>query len=118
MRILKNIYNEYCVYYKNLKLETINLKSEKLLAIIIYKNLFPKDFIDLQLRKGYIFSLFDKKEDFISIEKEKSISIISKLESSTSIPARYISDRNTRIYLTICSLKSATDIPVTNSNCG
>lgn len=40
MRIIKNICNEFFVYYETLK--EINLDHNKMLAIIIYKNLFPK----------------------------------------------------------------------------
>ncbi|MBN6379326.1 hypothetical protein JZM21_33350, partial [Escherichia coli] len=65
-RILKNIYNEFTVYYK--KLNNIELDCNKMLAIITYKNIFPKDFSDLQLNQGYIYTLFDKKTEFVSNE--------------------------------------------------
>ncbi len=52
-RILKNIYNEFTIYYK--KLNNIELDCNKMLAIITYKNIFPKDFSELQLNHGYIY---------------------------------------------------------------
>ncbi|MDR0813708.1 MAG: hypothetical protein LBO63_06900 [Oscillospiraceae bacterium] len=58
MRILKNIYNEYLIYES--RVNKIELNHDKLLAIIVYKNLFPQDFNDLQLRKGFVFALFDE----------------------------------------------------------
>src|SRR5690625_592452 len=52
MRILKNIYNEFVIYKH--RLDNIKLNNDKLLAMITYKNFFPKDFNDLQLGKGYV----------------------------------------------------------------
>lgn len=59
MRILKNIYNEFMVYIH--RLNTTDLDWNKMLAMITYKNLFPRDFSDLQLARGFIFTLFEKK---------------------------------------------------------
>ena len=39
-----------------------------MLAIIAYKNLFPRDFADLQLNQGFVYTLFSKKNDFIETE--------------------------------------------------
>ena len=64
MRILKNICNEFLIY--NSRLNTTELSHNKLLAIIAYKNIFPCDFNELQLGRGFIFTLFDKKEQFIA----------------------------------------------------
>lgn len=69
MRILKNIYNEFVIYYN--KLNTIDLNCNKMLAIIAYKNLFPSDFADLQLNKGFVYTLFDSKDIFIAEEVKK-----------------------------------------------
>lgn len=66
MRILKNIYNEFHIYYK--KLNTTELNPNKMLAIITYKNLFPKDFSELHFNKGFVWTLFSKKEEFIHAE--------------------------------------------------
>ena len=81
MRILYNIYNEFIVYTHRLKQKenktttskgnmlegaNIELDSTKILAIIIYKNLFPKDFSELQLRKGFIFEIVSEKKELIA----------------------------------------------------
>lgn len=66
MRILKNIYNEFLIYYK--RISTTEQDPNKLLATIIYKNIFPRDFSDLQLNCGFVHTLFSKKSDFISNE--------------------------------------------------
>lgn len=64
MRILLNIYNEYIVYSDHIK--PIILDPNKLLALIIYKNIFPGDFSNLQLNRGFVYTLFAKKEEFVS----------------------------------------------------
>lgn len=67
MRILKNIYNEFMVYFN--KLNTIELNPNKMLAIIAYKNIFPRDFSDLQLNQGFVYEIFSRKKEFIEQEK-------------------------------------------------
>lgn len=69
MRLLKNTYNEFVVYYN--RLNTTELDCNKMLAMIAYKNLFPRDFSDLQLNQGMVFSLFSKKRNFIEKEIER-----------------------------------------------
>ncbi len=64
MRLLNNIYNEYMVYQNriNITLEQPEEK-ERLLAIIMYKNLFPRDFAKLEKREGYLYNEIKKAED-------------------------------------------------------
>lgn len=69
MRILKNIYNEFLIYYN--KLNTTELDCNKMLAIIAYKNIFPRDFSELQLNQGMVFTIFSKKDDLITEEIKK-----------------------------------------------
>lgn len=63
MRVLKNICTEYLIYYH--RIQSTELDRNKLLAIIVYKNLFPKDFSDSQLNRGFVYSLFALKEILI-----------------------------------------------------
>ena len=71
MRILKNIYNEFTVYYNRLKKDKPNISPDKMLAIIAYKNLFPRDFSETQIKNGFVSALFNKKQKdyFIDIKK-------------------------------------------------
>ncbi|KEY57597.1 hypothetical protein [Serratia sp. DD3] len=69
MRILKNIYNEFLVYYYRLNIT--ELDCNKMLAVIAYKNIFPKDFSELQLNQGMVFAIFNEKERLIISEIEK-----------------------------------------------
>ncbi|MCM1286881.1 MAG: hypothetical protein NC240_01125 [Clostridium sp.] len=75
LRILKNIYNEFCIYYK--KLNKIDLNPNKMLAVITYKNIFPSDFAELQLNRGYVYTLFNKTKEFIVEEQEKIEDVIN-----------------------------------------
>lgn len=69
MRLLKNIYNEFVIYYN--RLNTIELDCNKMLAILTYKNLFPKDFSDLQLNKGFVYALFQQKDSVMQAEANR-----------------------------------------------
>ena len=69
MRLLKNIYNEFVIYFNRLNIT--ELDCNKMLAIIAYKNLFPRDFADLQLNQGFVYTLFNSKELFIAAETKK-----------------------------------------------
>lgn len=69
MRLLKNIYNEFVIYFE--KLNTTELDCNKMLAIIAYKNLFPRDFADLQINQGFVFTLFKSKDIFITDEVKR-----------------------------------------------
>lgn len=71
MRLLKNIYNEFVIYFNRLNIT--ELDCNKMLAMIAYKNLFPRDFADLQLNQGFVYTLFNNKEFFIE-EEVKSLS--------------------------------------------
>ena len=69
MRLLKNIYKEFVIYYNRLNIT--ELDCNKMLAIIAYKNLFPRDFADLQLNQGFVYAIFASKDSFIAEEVEK-----------------------------------------------
>lgn len=76
MRVLKNVYNEFLVYMY--RLNNTDLNWNKMLAIIVYKNIFPRDFCNLQLGKGYVHELFEQKENLSKetigkLEEEKQL---------------------------------------------
>lgn len=66
IRVFKNIYNEFVVYYDYV--EKINNESKylekvddnKIFAIVIYKNFFKKDFYELQNNEGTLYYLIFK----------------------------------------------------------
>lgn len=65
MRVLKNICNEFIVYHEKLNTSFSAQGNSRLLAMIVYKNLFPKDFSDLQVGRGYVYTLFAEKKEFV-----------------------------------------------------
>ncbi len=77
MRLLKNIYNEFVIYFNRLNIT--ELDCNKMLAIIAYKNLFPRDFADLQLNQGFVCTLFNNKEQFIAEEVKRLSEKISEI---------------------------------------
>lgn len=88
IRLIKNIYNEYVIYRTKLRLfdkaEITWLKREKLLAMITYKNLFPKDFAETRLGhgRGVIHRII---ESFSSIEKELRDKRIKKISEEIDL---------------------------------
>lgn len=76
MRLLKNICNEFLVYYN--RVNTTELDYNKMLALITYKNLFPRDFSELQLGRGFVHSLFAQKEQFIESEVDQIEQLIKE----------------------------------------
>ncbi|MCS4485901.1 YobI family P-loop NTPase [Staphylococcus americanisciuri] len=62
MRLLKNIYNEYNIYFNIIAMKQLELKKDKLFSLIVLKNVFPKEFDSLQQDRGYIYNLIQKKE--------------------------------------------------------
>ncbi|MGL4387733.1 MAG: hypothetical protein ACRCR8_09465 [Snodgrassella alvi] len=79
MRLLKNICNEFYLYFT--KLNNTELSANKMLALISYKNLFPQDFSNLHINQGFVFCLFRNKHIYIEKEKEKLANELSKRES-------------------------------------
>lgn len=74
MRLLVNIYNEYMIY--KYKLTSDNLDKNKLLAMIIYKNLYPSDFAKLHFNDGIVYKFLNNKINLIQQrinEKQKII---------------------------------------------
>lgn len=55
MRVLTNVVNEFDLYRNLLDKK---LKKEKLLAMILYKNLYPTDFSLLHQNKGVVYETF------------------------------------------------------------
>lgn len=71
MRLLGNIYNEYSVYhYTYQQKNVIELNTDKLLAMVVYKNFFPEDHSKLHRGKGYVYTLFHNKPQFIARKRK------------------------------------------------
>ena len=71
MRILQNIYNEFIVYKKTLRIEQgLKLLDEPMMALIIFKNLYPFDFANIQMEQGVIKQAFADKQDYLELKQE------------------------------------------------
>lgn len=63
MRLLHNIYNEFIVYKKTLQQQQeLNLSDQLMFSMMIYKNIYPKDFAELQAEGGLIKEAFGYKK--------------------------------------------------------
>lgn len=75
MRILTNIANEYSQYRKKLyETSKKHLSLTKLLAMIVYKNYFPRDFAQLHRREGKVYNCICQKPEFV----KEAIKVLDK----------------------------------------
>ena len=79
MRLLKNIVNEYYVYLNILHIKELKLNKNKLFAMMVLKNVFPKDYELLQKNRGYIYNLFGKLKNQKNIIRKNFRKEIVKL---------------------------------------
>ena len=94
LRLLYNIINEYKIYRDRLSssqksdehLNVLHLIADRLLAIIIYKNLYPQDFSDLAIGKGLLYSIISSKKDpYINAAIDKCIKDIAEKEKRVEV---------------------------------
>ncbi len=72
LRLIHNIFNEYAIYVANLETDCENiLDPTKLLAVLIYKNVYPRDFERLHRGEGHLAGILGRKDELIS-EREHS----------------------------------------------
>ena len=72
MRVLINIYNEFLIYKNTLREEQkLDLGDIQMMSLMIFKNLRPNDFANLQMEKGVVKEAFRCKERFVKNEIEK-----------------------------------------------
>jgi len=102
LRLIQNIFNEYAIYVANLETDGDNvLDRNKLLAILIYKNVFPRDFENLHRGKGHLAAILGKHAEFVSNGEAQIKAQIAQLEEQSEnaeqqIPANLLELR--RIY--------------------
>ena len=69
MRILQNIYNEFVVYKETIRTDQdLKLSDETMMALIIFKNLYPREFAELQMERGVVKQAFEDKQRYISVQ--------------------------------------------------
>lgn len=71
MRVLQNIHNEFLLYKRTLRMgQRLELSDKMMLSLIIFKNLFPKDFADLQMETGIVKKAFKDKQNYIEARQK------------------------------------------------
>lgn len=82
LRLIQNIFNEYAIYVANLETEDeANLDATKLLAVLIYKNVFPADFENLHRGKGSLAGILRGRDQYIATSEVRCAAEISRLEA-------------------------------------
>ena len=71
MRMLKNIVNEYKQYKSKIVTEHNRINNTKLLAMVVYKNYFPKNFTLLHKNDDCIYHCMQSRMDFIKLASEE-----------------------------------------------
>ncbi len=74
MRLLYNIMNEYHIYRQKLN---SSLNQDKLLAMVVYKNIYPNDFTKLSQNQGELYETIINKHKYIN-------ELISELDNDIS----------------------------------
>ena len=74
MRILYNICNNYLTYRRTLKKRaTITLADHKIFAMMLFKNLYPQDFAEMQSGQGVIKEVFTTGKPTYRKQKEEEL---------------------------------------------
>lgn len=89
MRVLTSICNEFVIYKNTLTdRQDLSLKDEMMFSMMVFKNLYPKDFSDLEAEHGIVKKAFNAKKNFVDdkiLDLEKEIKekqlILDKVES-------------------------------------
>jgi hypothetical protein len=87
IRLIKNICNEYIIYKTKIAHNDSEFKNENLLAIIVYKNMFPSDFslTRLGLGQGVVHRIIDSlvklKNEYCQKEFQKIDNEIKKIDN-------------------------------------
>lgn len=114
LRLIKNICNEFRVYKANLR-DVNNLDDKKLFAIIVYKNIMPTDFAELQSNKGILHGIFhEEKNELLSKLNEELKQEKAKLERRIS---SYDADNKLKAEMAISGLIVKT-VPVSRFSNG
>ncbi len=77
MRLIYNIMNEFYIYHQKL---SKSLSQNKLLAILVYKNIFPTDFSLLSNNEGILFKAINNKAGYKKTRVESIEAEIQQLK--------------------------------------
>ncbi|WP_170422034.1 YobI family P-loop NTPase [Ruegeria arenilitoris] len=82
LRLITNIFNEYAIYVANLESDEEEvLDPNRLLAVLIYKNVLPQDFERLHQQKSVLSKLLSRYDDLIASAESKYRNQILTIEA-------------------------------------
>ena len=88
-RLIDNIINEFIIY-KN-KMHNELMDDKQLFAIIMYKNIWPKEYSELQRGRGNIVDIFANKKDIVkNLMKDLQVQIDEISEEKRIIKSEYL----------------------------
>lgn len=91
LRLIRNIFNEYAIYVANLETDEEEiLDPNKLLAVLIYKNVLPRDFEELHQQKGVLAELLARYDDFIATVEADCKSQIGEIEAEITLAKKQL----------------------------
>lgn len=91
LRLIQNIFNEYAIYVANLETDGESLlDANKLLAVLIYKNVYPKDFEQLHRGTGTLAEILKLQDKLIEDSESIHRNQIVKLETSLEVAEQQI----------------------------
>nr|WP_300521959.1 ATP-binding protein [Alcanivorax sp.] len=89
LRLIQNIFNEYAIYVANLETDGESiLDANKLLAILIYKNVYPRDFERLHRGEGNLTEILNRQEEIIALGEATYRKEIAELERRLEVSER------------------------------
>ena len=89
LRLIQNIFNEYAIYMGNLETDGESLLDvNKLLAILIYKNVYPRDFEQLHRGAGALAKILSHQDELIKRGEAICRNEIAELEDQVSVAER------------------------------
>lgn len=89
LRLIQNIFNEYAIYVANLEIDGENLlDANKLLAILICKNVYPRDFEQLHRGEGTLAEILNGQDELIKHGEVRYKIEIEELEKQLEVAER------------------------------
>lgn len=89
LRLIQNIFNEYAIYMANLETDGEKLLDpNKLLAVLIYKNVYPRDFEELHRGAGTLAEILNRKDKLIGHGEQRYRAEIAELERRFEVAER------------------------------
>ncbi|MFR4811267.1 MAG: hypothetical protein ACLUAH_12500 [Clostridium perfringens] len=79
-RLLTNTFNEFLLYKDKLK-HLKEYEYKYLFSIVLYKNIYPIDFLKLTNQEGFLYEIINNKKIYIQRELEKINTKIKEIEN-------------------------------------